>query len=98
MSHLSDLIKERTKIMVAGDVLKYYYQHQKEEDMKVVEDALEKIKEEEPFYWKILEFIYLNNWSMTKTWVQLKYCSERTMYYKRDRMLLQLYKYVFGGD
>lgn len=96
MSQFKKLLSDRTKIMVAGDMLKHYYHNKKDENTKAVGEALEAIKKKEPFYWKILEFLYLNNWSARKSWMEIQYCSERTFYYKRDMMLLEIYDYVFN--
>lgn len=90
-------LSDGTKVKIAGDLLRHYYKHIKEDSMKKVKESLEKIKEIEPYYYKVIEFMYLNNWSIRKSSIYL-HCSEPTVERKRNKLLLLLYEMCYGGE
>ena len=93
-------LSDHTKELLAVDLLKYYWKHKRDVnyDGSRVEEALKKIEAAEPYYYKALEYLYLNNWSFVKIIVQGSLaCSERTLKNKKKKMLIMLFDEVMAG-
>ena len=91
-------LSESTKVRIAADMLRHYYKNRKKKDVNFerIEEALEKIEKEEPWYYKALEMMYLEERSVSDTYSSL-FCAERTFFYKRDKMLLRIFEETMAG-
>ena len=86
-----------TKIKIMEDLMSEYYHHQKDAEFTKLGEAYNAIKKREPYYVKVLDFLFLNHWTIRKASTYL-YCSERTVIRKRNELLLELYDAVFSEE